>query len=43
MMIEKRCRTRGVTESVEIVHKPVMIDNYNMYMRGVDKSDQLLV
>ena len=25
----------------EVVHKPIMIDQYNHYMGGVDKCDQL--
>ena len=39
-MMEKWCRTRALTERVETVQEPVMIDNYNLHMGGVDKSDQ---
>ena len=42
-MIEKQCRTRVVTEGVETVQKLVMIDDYNLHMGGVDKSDQLVL
>ena len=38
-MTEKWRRTRTVTERVETVQKPVMIDDYNLHMGGVDKSD----
>ena len=41
-IISKRRRTRLVTGGREEIRKPVMIDEYNKYMGGVDKSDQLL-
>ena len=41
-MTSKRRRTRLVTAGCEEIRKPVMIDEYNSYMGGVDKSDQLL-
>ena len=43
VMMKKRHRTRAVTEGVETVQKPVMIDDYNMQMGGADKSDQLVL
>ena len=42
-MMEKGRRTKAVTEGVETVQKPVMIDDYNLHMGGVDKSDQLVL
>ena len=42
-MMEKRRRTKAVTDGVETVQKPVMIDDYNLHMGGVDKSDQLVL
>ena len=41
-MISKRRRTRRVDDGTEEILKPKMIDEYNTYMGGVDKSDQLL-
>ena len=40
-MMFKR-RTQHVPGGIEGVQKPVMIEQYNTYMGGVDKSDQLL-
>ena len=42
-IMEKRHRTKAVTEGVETVQKPVMINDYNLPMGGVDKSDQLVL
>ena len=42
-MMVKRRRTKAVTEGVETVQKPVAIDDYNLHMGGVDKSDQLVL
>ena len=41
-MISKRQRTRRADDGTEEILKPKMIDEYNTYMGGVDKSDQLL-
>ena len=41
-MLTKTRRTRLVEGGREDVRKPVMIEQYNKYMGGVDKSDQLL-
>ena len=42
-MMEKQRRAKAVTEEVETVQKPVMIDDYNLHMGGVDKCDQLVL
>ena len=41
-MITKARRTRQAEGGREEVRKPVMVEEYNKYMGGVDKSDQLL-
>ena len=40
-MMSKR-RTQHVPGGIEEVQKPVMVEQYNTYMGGVDRSDQLL-
>ena len=35
-------RSRSVSGGVETIQKPTMIDQYNKFMGGVDKSDQLV-
>ena len=42
-MVDVRCRTRQAVGGTEVVKKPNMIAQYNTYMGGVDKADQLLV
>ena len=42
-MMETRRRTRAVTEGIKRVQKPLIIDDYNLYMEGVNKSDQLVL
>ena len=41
-MVSKQRRTRQAAGGVEVVQKPAVIEDYNIYMGGVDKSDQLL-
>lgn len=41
-MVEKRRRTRMVAGGTEVIRKPKVISEYNMYMGGVDKGDQLI-
>ena len=41
-MLTKTRWTRLVEGGREDVRKPVMIEQYNKFMGGVDKSDQLL-
>ena len=41
-MVVKRRRTRFATGGTEDIMKPTVIADYNTYMGGVDKSDQLL-
>ena len=41
-MVTKTRRTRLAEGGREEVRKPVMVEQYNKYMGGVDKSDQLL-
>lgn len=40
--INKRRRTRRATDGVEVIKKPKVIEEYNSYMGGVDKADQLI-
>ena len=42
-MVDVRRRTRQAVGGTEVVKKPNMIAQYNAYMGGVDKADQLLV
>ena len=41
-IIEKRRRTRRVAGGIEVIRKPRVIEEYNTYMGGVDKGDQLV-
>ena len=41
-MMSKRRRTQHVPGGIEEVQKPVMVEQYNTYMGGVDKSEQLM-
>jgi len=41
-LVAKRRRSRLARGGTEEVQKPKMVDEYNQYMGGVDKSDQLL-
>ena len=38
-MVEKRRRTRLAPNGTEVVQKPRMVEEYNMHMGGVDKSE----
>ena len=40
--VTKSRRTRLVSGGIEEVQKPAMVDQYNTYMGGVDKGDQLM-
>jgi len=40
--MSKRRRTQHVPGRIEEVQKPVIVEQYNTYMGGVHKSDQLL-
>ena len=42
-MISKERRSRQAPGGVETIQKPLIIEDYNQYMGGVDKSDQLVV
>ena len=41
-MVDKQRRTQSSEEGVEVIQKPKMIEEYNKYMGGVDKADQLV-
>ena len=41
-MVTKRRRSRLAKDGIEDVQKPVMVEQYNTYMGGVDKADQLI-
>ena len=41
-VITKQRRTRAVSDGVEEVRKPLLIERYNQFMIGVDVGDQLL-
>ena len=41
-MMVKRRRTRRSDTGIEEIAKPVMIEEYNKYMGGVDLSDQMV-
>ena len=42
-VIDKRRCTRAADGGQEVIRKPVMVDDYNTYMGGVDRSDQMLL
>ena len=42
-MISKERHSRQAPGGVETIQKPLIIEDYNQYMGGVDKNDQLVV
>ena len=42
-MISKERHSRQAPGGVETIQKQLIIEDYNQYMGGVDKSDQLVV
>ena len=40
--IEKKRRTRKADGGTEMVKKPKMVEDYNKYMGGVDRNDQMI-
>ena len=42
-VFDKRRRTRRASSGIEIIKKPKIIDDYNIYMGGVDRSDQMVL
>ena len=42
-MVDKERRTRASESGMEIVKKPMMVEDYNMHMGGVDQSDQQMI
>ena len=41
-MIDKRRQTHKATGGVEVIKKPKVIEEYNSYMGGVDKANQVI-
>ena len=41
-VVEIQRRTSACRERIETIQKPALIHNYNTYIRGVDKADQLV-
>ena len=42
-VVEIQRRTGACREVIETIQKPAIIHNYNTYMGGVDKADQLVM
>ena len=42
-VMNKRRRTRRADGGQEDIVKPVVVDDYNTYMGGVDRSDQMVL
>ena len=38
LMVGKTRRSRAATEGVEVIQKPHVVEEYNQFMGGVDKS-----
>ena len=41
-VVEIQRRTSACREGIETIQKPTIIHNYNTYMGGVEKADQLV-
>ena len=41
-MVEKERRAKNANGGREMVKKPKMVEDYNSYMGGVDRSDQMV-
>ena len=41
--IAKQRRNKNAEGGTEEIMKPVMIDDYNQYMGGVDRNDQMIL
>ena len=42
-MVSKQRRTRNAVGGQEVISKPVVVEDYNQNMGGVDKSDQFVL
>ena len=40
--VDKERRSKNATGGLEIVKKPKMVEDYNKYMGGVDRNDQMV-
>ena len=42
-VVQKSRRSRRASDGTEIVSKPKVVEDYNQYMGGVDRSDQMVL
>ena len=40
--VDKERRSKNATGGLEVVKKPKMVEDYNKYMGGVDRNDQMV-